>query len=211
MSRGVSPEQMLQYQIGYLDRELPKGMAESFLEWSKGGEKLDDVFVLPLTTALGVVRGFQFRHVDRDRSGYMDYFIDRREACLFGLRQAITSMWESRSVYLVEGAFDLFPIQRATPNVVATLTAYTNKNTIRLLRRIIQRVWVGYDMDTPGRDGCKKFERHHGRDFEVYTVSYPRVHGAPMKDPGELWEAWGDAQMIPFIHSTMAKADPFTL
>jgi len=211
LSRGVSEEQMLLYQIGHLTGELPEGMSKHFRKWSKDGEKLNDVFVLPLTTAVGEIRGFQFRHVDRSQSGYMDYFIDRREACLFGLRQAMPSVWETRSIYLVEGAFDMFPIQRATPNVVATLPAYTNKNTIRVLKRIVRRVWVGYDMDTPGRDGCKFFERNHGRDFEVYTVTYPRVNGELVKDPGELWEAWGDSQVIPFIHSTMAKADLFTL
>jgi DNA primase len=209
LSRGVSPAQMEMYHIGYLNQELPSGCSPHFLEWSKDGSKLDDVFVLPLTTALGEVRGFQFRHVDRKRSGYMDYFLDRREACLFGLHQAIPHIWETRSVYLVEGGFDLFPIQRATPIVFATLTAYTNKATIRLLRRLVDRVWVGYDMDHPGRTGCKNFEKHHGSDFEVYTVTYPRIQGAMVKDPGELWEAWGDAQLVPFIRNLMAEADQF--
>jgi hypothetical protein len=30
-----------------------------------------------------------------------------------------------------------------------------------------------------------------------------------MKDPGDLWEAWGDAQMTPFIKSVLSKDDLF--
>ena len=96
--------------------------------------------------------------------------------------------------------------------VVATLTAYANQATVRLLRRIVRQVWLGYDMDSPGRSGCRKFGKDHGHEFEgVYTVEYPRVNGEQMKDPGDLWEAWGDNQLIPFIRSTMTQADPFAL
>ena len=205
LSRGVSDEQAEIYQIGYLDKELIPNVPEDFSEWSKQGLKLDQVFVFPLTTAMGEIRGFQFRHVDRKKSGYMDYFLDRREACLFGLKQAVEPIWTSRSVYLVEGVFDLFPIQRATPNVIATLTAYANKSTVRLLKRISRKVWLGYDMDKPGLEGRNQFYRNYNSFFQVYTVEYPKVNGTFIKDPGELWEVWGDSQLVPFIRSAIAE------
>jgi len=203
-ARGVSDAQISLYNIGYLDRDLPDGPSEHFVEWAKNGSKLDDVFVLPLTNTLGEVKGFQFRHVDRERSGYMDYFLDRRESVLFGLGQAVTEMWATRSVYLVEGAFDLFPVQRTFPAVVATLTASPNTQLIRILRRLVQKVWVGYDMDAPGQRGAQEFKANYGDEFTVYIVAYPKVKkadGKLIKDPGDLWEAWGDAQLGPFIKS----------
>lgn len=203
-SRGVSDDQIELYRIGYLNRELPDGVPEHFRKWALSGDKLEDALLLPLTTTLGEVRGFQLRHVERERVGYSDYFMDRREACLFGLHQAVEAMWASGSVYLVEGAFDLFPVQRATQAVVATLTARTSLQMVRVLRRLCRTVWMGYDMDAPGRKGCEDFIAEHGHDFQVYTVTYPRVNGKVMKDPGDLWEAWGDAQVIPFITSVMA-------
>jgi hypothetical protein len=209
--RGVSNDQVALYKIGYLNRELPSGLPDHFVRWALSGDKLDDTFVLPLTTTLGEIRGLQLRHTDKDRPGYSDYFLDRREACLFGLSQAVSAMWTSRSAYLVEGAFDLFPIQRATPNVVATLTANTNPQTVRVLRRIVDRVWLGYDMDAPGRRGCEDFGRENGGIFQVYTVAYPRVNGQFMKDPGALWEAWGDSRLIPFIQSVLAQEDIFSV
>lgn len=211
LSRGVSDDQIDLFKLGHLNKELPEGVPKHFLDWSQNGKKLDDVFVFPLTTTLGEVRGFQFRHVVRERIGYMDYFLDRREPCLFGLSQAIESMWVSQSVYLVEGAFDLFPVQRALSFVVATITAYTTPQTVALLRRLVQRVWLGYDMDSTGRSGCKTFKARYEKDFEVTIISYPRVNGKQMKDPGELWEAWGDAQVVPFIRSAMAQSDSFLI
>lgn len=199
LDRGVSDEQIKLFQIGYLDSAVPKGLPEHFLSWASG--KLDDVFVLPLTNTLGAIHGFQFRHVDRKQSGYQDYFLDRKEAALFGLGQAVEKMWETRSVYLVEGAFDLFPVQRAFPAVIATLTARPSAQTVRVLKRLVHYVWMGYDMDPTGRNGCKQFFDDHGHDFQVYIVTYPKVNGSFVKDPGELWEAWGDTQMTQFIQS----------
>lgn len=208
LSRGVSYEQMELYQIGYLNKSLPVGLPSDFLGWSKEGQKLDDVFVFPLTTVLGEIRGFQFRHVSRERTGYIDFF-DRQEPCLFGLGQAAKAVWESGYVYLVEGVFDLLPVQRAAPFTVAALTAYVNKDTVRLFRRFVRKIWLGFDMDEPGRKGCKIFQSKHGREFEVYVVEYPLVNGERVKDPGELWEKWGDAQIIPFIRSTIERENPF--
>ena len=207
--RGASDDQIGLYRIGYLNRELPPGLPDRFVKWALSDDKIEDALLFPLTTTLGEIRGFQLRHVERKRGAYSDYFVDRREACLFGLHQAVEAMWQTGSAFLVEGAFDLFPVQRATPAVVATLTARTNGQMARVLRRIVKRVWLGYDMDETGRRGCADFVSEYGSDFEVYTVAYPMVNGKVMKDPGDLWEAWGDAQMVPFIKSVLTRDDIF--
>lgn len=205
LGRGVSDSQLAGFQIGHLRGELPEGVPDHFRAWAR--DKIADVLLLPLTNSLGDIRGFQVRSVDRAKSGYSDYLPDKREACLFGLGQAMRAMWETRSVFLVEGAFDLFPIQRALGAVVATLTARTHPSFARLLKRVVDRVWVGYDMDAAGRRGCASFARDHGRELEVYIVSYPELNR--VKDPGELWEAWGDARFIPYIRELTKPKDPF--
>ena len=202
--RGVSDDQIEAFQIGYLNKQLPAGLPPHFMNWCDDGEKMEDLLVFPLTTALGAVRGFQFRHVERERSGYMDYFVDRREPCLFGLHQAVRAIWDRGAVFLVEGVFDLLPVQRSVPHVLATLTANVSPQTVRFLRRIVRQVWIGFDMDAPGRTGCRKFQNDHGSEFEVYVVEYPRINGTFTKDPGDLWEAWGDAQMVPYLQSVLS-------
>ena len=203
LGRGVTEAQIAQYQIGHLEGALPEDVPDEFRKWAY--DKTADAILLPLTNVLGEVRGFQVRALGGSKAKYHDFIPDKREPCFFGLGQAARAIWETRSVFLVEGAFDLFPIQRAFPAVVATLTARTTPALARLLRRLVDRVWVGYDMDGPGRRGCSEFRRDYARDFEVYIVSYPHV--GKVKDPGELWEVWGDSQLVPFIQE-LTKLKP---
>jgi DNA primase len=207
----VTDEQADAYDLGYLDQKLPDlEYPEAFVEWSLRGSKLDDVFVLPLTNTLGNVRGLQFRHVEQGRRGYMDYIADKGEAVLFGLAQAMPHVWEAGEVYLVEGAFDLFPIQRIIPGTLATLTAHVSDPLLRVLRRLCSKIWLGYDMDPAGRRASHRFQKEHGRDFEVQIVSYPQVamlDGRLAKDPGEIWEAWGDMRLREALLSVLRSSN----
>ena len=216
-ARGVSDEQMALYKIGYLNRELPAAdYSELFLEWSGQGSRLGDVIVLPLTNAIGVIRGLQFRRVSREptnsrRSPYMDFFEQPQdEAVLFGLGQAMPHIWKSQSVYLVEGAFDLFPIQRVFPGVLATLTAKVPDSLDRLLRRLVHRIWLGWDADPTGRKNTLLFSKTHGRDFDVRGILYPQVQMVGTdkltKDPGELWETWGETRFQEHLR-TLLKSE----
>lgn len=212
-ARGVTDEQMAEFKVGYLDRKLPElEGAEDFFRWSHQGQRLDDVLVLPLTTPLGVVQGFQFRHVDRQRKGYLDFIPYKEEPVLFGLGQAMAHAWRTGSIWLVEGAFDLFPLQRHVPEIVATLTARVPENLVRVLRRLVQQVWVGYDADAAGKAATAQFARAYGQEFLIHPVYYPqvRVQGSdrPCKDPGDLWEAWGDEQVGHFIQTVLRSTDP---
>lgn len=204
--RGVTDEQIQLFQIGYINRRLPALQgADDFLDWSHRGSKLDDMFVLPLTTMLGAVKGFQFRHVERERRGYTDFFLTQDEPVLFGLSQAMPHIWAQESAFLVEGAFDLFPIQRHFPAVFPTMTAKVTTPVVRLLRRLVRRVWLGYDMDARGRKASFEFVREYGREFEARVVTYPKIFKVGskelIKDPGDLWEAWGDTRVGEFIQS----------
>lgn len=203
--RGVTEEQIVAYQVGHLQNSLPDVVPRGFRQWAR--EKIDDVLLFPLTTVLGEIRGFQIRNVERAKAGYSDYLPDKREACVFGLGQAAKSMWETRSAFLVEGAFDLFPVVRGYGPVIATLTARAQPTLVRLLSRMVDRVWVGYDMDEAGRRGCAKFERDHRGDFEVYIVAYPEHHG--VKDPAELWEALGEPRFLEYVQSLTHPRTPF--
>ena len=210
-TRGVSDEQVTHFQIGHLDG-LPEGIAypEDFLKEVWRGSKLVDVYLFPLTNVLGEVKGFQFRQVERDRTGYLDYYADRSEAVLFGLAQAMPHIWERGEVLLVEGVFDLFPVQRAVPWTISTLTARVVEPLVPVLRRLVRRVWIGYDMDAPGRRGISSFKRDHGDTFEVHGLEWPTPltsSGKRAKDPGDLWETWGDVQLGTTVRSLVGMDD----
>lgn len=196
-TRGVTDEQIALFRLGAVHSKLPDiELPKDFLEWAWHGRKLDDVFLLPLTNALGQVKGLQFRHIDRDRSGYSDFIPFEDEPVLFGLAQAMPHVWETGSIWLVEGAFDLFPIQRVYPEVTATLTARVTSQFARFLRRFVKEIWLAYDMDATGRAAGARTVKAHGQDFEIHDVLLPRpmrLDGqGKVKDPSELWETWGD-------------------
>lgn len=202
-ARGVSDEQIDLFQLGYLNRRLPEnfGAPDEFMEWCWHGRKLDGVIVIPMTNTLGHIKGLQFRHIERGR--YSDFMLAEDEAVMFGLAQAMPHVWKHRSIWLVEGAFDLPPIHRWFPNVVATMTARVTAPLVQILRRLVDEVWVAYDNDEAGLKGRELFERFHGREFRVHFLRYPRVKkiggGRFVKDPNELWEAWGDARFGVFL------------
>ncbi len=205
-ARGTSDEQIEQFRIGYLNKELPDMMgASEFLMWCHHGAKLADVFVFPLTTMLGAVGGFQFRFVDRAKKGYTDFFQIVDEPVYFGLSQALPHIWASGQAFVVEGVFDLFPIQRHLPYAFATLTAKMPEPLTRVLHRVVDDLWLGYDMDFAGRKACKEFERDHGREFVVHVVNYPKIYRVGskelIKDPGDLWETWGDARFKQYLQA----------
>ena len=208
--RGFSDEQIDLFRIGHIDTQLPElDDASEFLDWCWQGRKLDDVYCFPLTNTLGQIKGLQFRHVERERSGYMDFIPVGDEAVLFGLHEAMAHIWETGTILTVEGVFDLAPVQRQEPATVATLHARISKQLVAVLRRVVTEVWVGFDMDEAGRSGCEKFAHFHGDEFRVKPINWRRLDlpdGGRTKDPNELWEAWGDTKFGVFLKR---QQDPY--
>jgi DNA primase len=214
-SRGVDDPQIDLFRLGYLGESLPPiDFPDHFLKWSKGGARLVGCFLIPLTNPLGHIRGLQLRSADRSVSGYSDYFLEEPppEPVLFGLSQAIPHMWAKETVLLVEGGFDLFPMQRIEPATVATLTAKVSPLFVRFLRRFVKHVVLAYDRDKGGRTGTSRFIDNYGSEFEsVRTVEFPEVRmveGKLAKDPADFWEAWGDEQLGRFVRCTTKNASP---
>lgn len=204
-TRGVTDEQIDLYQLGYIDAHLPEGKyPQDFLEWwTNHNWQLDDCFVLPLTTTLGHTLGIQVRHVDRARKGYLDYYASDEEAALFGLGQAMPAVWETGDIWLVEGGFDVFPLQRHLSNVTATLHAGIGNDFWRVLKRVASRVYLAYDSDGAGRKASYDIVRgDHAKDFDFKIVKFPNVPykgGKMTTDPSELWDVWGDKRLGVFL------------
>jgi DNA primase len=209
--RGVSDEQIDGFTIGILPgAKLPAGVEcdPRFVSWW-GAHKahFKNPLVFPLTTALGVIHGLQFRDREERIRGYLDYFESKEEAAFFGLSQAMPSIWDTESVWLVEGVFDLCPVQRHVPNVIATLHAGVSAQLRRLLQRVVRKLIVAYDMDSTGRKVAYDLARELKDQFDVKVVAFPRVttaSGRVTKDPNELWSVWGDQSLGAFIKRSCA-------
>ena len=208
-ARGVSDEQIESLKLGYSNGELPEDIdfPDGFRKWSHSGAKLKNSFVLPLTNPLGEILGFQFRSVVREERGYLDYFFSRAEPVLLGLGQSIPNIWESKTVCLVEGGFDYFPVQRVWPYTVPTLTAKVDELLLRWLHRMVRKVVLFYDSDKAGQAASNDFLKSYGSKFEVKLLEYPRgvklATGKAVKDPAELWEALGDDRLSSYLTQQM--------
>lgn len=196
-ARGVSSEQIEMYQLGYMSGQLPKlEYPKAFLEWCRGGRRLEDSFVLPLTNALGQIRGLQFRRVDPDKKGYSDYTPFPEEPSTFGFVQAMPHIWRTEAVVIVEGVFDVFPVQRCIPQVIPMLTNRLSEAMGRALKRLVTDIWLAFDMDPKGREAVLRTSWTYRDRFTIHDIKFPSPMALDgrrrVKDPSELWEVWGD-------------------
>lgn len=204
-SRGVSPKQIQEAGIGYFpeDKWPPylKGSDEdtlSYMEWSSKGYRLRGKLVFPMHNATGLLRGIQIRSPDPQQKDYSKFYIGRSrvDAIFFGTPQAMPHIWEKREVYLCEGLFDYFPLQRAFPNTLCTGTANVSRRQIDFLLRYVDSVYVVFDADWGGNQFWKRFERDHGAEFE--SIQRIQVRG---KDVSDMWVALGEERFQKSIRS----------
>lgn len=209
-ARGVTDEQIRAFKIGYVNVELPtlEG-AKEFLTWSLQGRKLHDMFVFPLTNALGQVKGLQFRHVEREAKGYTDFLPVKDEPAFFGLSLAMPHIWQTGKVCLVEGTFDIFPVQRVFPFTVCTMTSDVSTSFYKFLRRNVTELWFGYDPDSAGRRGTMEFAFEHKDDFDrIRTPQFARLrmpNGKKTKDFSDVWEVLGDERFGVYLKSAFEQ------
>lgn len=89
-------------------------------------------------------------------------------------------MWSSKEVILTEGVFDRIAIKRAFPEraVLARLTKGVSPQLMRLFERVVERVWIAFDMDAPGVKSAERTERKLAVDVVRLEIPY--------KDPSEF-------------------------
>ncbi len=211
-TRGASDAQIDLFRVGYIEGKLPEGLVpQAFHDHLWGGRRVLHHYVFPLTDLAGSCRGFQFRSVVRGERTFCDYMVDKVGPDVFGAAQAAEALFESEEVWLVEGPFDLFPVQRVYPNTIATLTARMTLSMGRAMQRLVRLVHLVYDNDPPGRQAASRVAADHDGRFEVRDHRLPalpipgkiRADGSldVTKDPGDLWELWGDARCVPYFQS----------
>lgn len=159
--------------------ELP--YPDTFVRWSTR-VRWPSAFILIIRDWSSRVVGFQARDVVQ--KGYETYpvYDIHISPLLWGADRAATTLWSSRSIILTEGCLDALACYLAgAEGVVATLMARPSKAALRWIDRLADRITVMYDMDEPGRDGCRRVKQA----FPNKIVSTP-VYMA--HDPWDLWK-----------------------
>jgi DNA primase len=119
-------------------------------------------------------------------------------------------VWVSRRILLVEGGFDLFPLQRYFPEITASLTAHVSQSLVRVLQRVgVTDLWLGYDNDKTGQESAERVRKQYGKSFKLHFLRFPKirtVYGGETKDPSDLWELFGEHEFGNRIQQIIEKA-----
>lgn len=179
------------------------------------GEYLEGWLLWPLYSPRGEFMGFAGRNTP-------EKVMTRHMLPLFQWNPIWTGLtpyqmhkiWLGGSVWIVEGIFDLLPMEYVIPErdvVLASERASLTEAHVQFLRRFVttpdQKVHMVYDNDPTGRlgmfggrDNAGKFQRGALKDLEGVNVA---ANAVPYrgKDPGEVWLSGGVNAMLRTFNS----------
>lgn len=177
--------------------------------YGEHGEKLQGWFLWPLLSPRGKVLGFEGRK-------YGEKLISRHllpeaewQPIWTGLTpETMQRIWAGGDVWVVEGIFDLLPMEWVVPArdvVLGSERARLTDKHIEFLRRFIrgpgQQVWLVYDNDEAGKKGMfgwvdETGKKRWGAKDRLQRVKVPvGVRSYRGKDPGDVWNHGGLAAM----------------
>lgn len=192
--RGVTDEQIHFYKLG-----LGLNIVKCNIKSSEG-VKFNKQFygtmkgqvIIPLYNSLGKLRGIETRYIESTHTRkYTQYFLSnwKEDAVFLGLPYSLKNIWDTQTVYLVEGMFDFFPVQRVFPNTLCTLSARVMYTQYRFLCRYCKHVVFLFDRDDKGisvvDDQLDRYNIDQSKGYHVHRISFPT------KDIGEFYEKRG--------------------
>lgn len=185
--RGVSLALAQQYGVGYADpARAVEAATEAWVRWAR--RYWTGRLVFPLYDTLGRPIGMQTRLLEEKAYHIFYAHPSDLHPYVFGLPQALPSIWATGYVVLVEGVFDALAVAPHAPCVVATLRAKPTRTLSLFLRRYARSVIALLDMDEPGREGGLAVLNGQ----QGYTVSLPSY---PAHDPSSWVAAGGGAAL----------------
>jgi hypothetical protein len=159
--------------------------------------------VCPIYSPKGKVLGFEARNTER--KALTEFLLPEAawSPVWLGLtRAAMERVWAGGDIWIVEGLFDLFPLEWVVPPedvVLGTLRARLTDKHVEFLRRFCTG-WVHmvYDRDEQGRKATHGWTDQTGRrrwgaldKLNRVGVSSRDVPYTGGKDPGEVWDKGG--------------------
>ena len=159
-NRGIESEDINQFKIGYSkivsvpDDQSPDRARFMTDMWQ--GKKIENKIIFPFQDILGRVVGLIGRSIET--KGFKIFALDEAKftGFFFGLFQALPSIYETRTVYTVEGPFDHQAFCKVFPNTVATMTAGLNESQHDLLSMFCDKIVTVFDSDDPGREASDR-------------------------------------------------------
>jgi len=156
-SRYITDEEINKYRIGYNKivtiPEDPCGDRKKMVEECRGGVKLEQKVIFPLTNSMGAVAGLIGRSIETKEFKIFTTDLAKYSGFFFGFFQAMPYVIKENKVFLVEGPFDLFALSKVFPNTIATLTSWLSEAQYKFLRYFCDNIVTVFDQDPAGRHG----------------------------------------------------------
>lgn len=206
--RGVTSQQIDAFSIGYIPSDTSFTIENDSYDASKFKSRFSGIaglkgkLVLPVRDPVGNIVGIHLRSPSHEKKDYMKYYLWRSKATarFFGIKQALPRIWETETVYLCEGLFDLFPLQRIHPNTVCTLTAKLSSRQLKFLKRFTREIYIVFDQDEQGDKFYESFTQYHSHEFEkIGRLEYKG------KDISECWSMLGEDDFQSLIREQEPK------
>jgi len=185
---------------------LPEAAPDSVFRQRHGakGEGLTGMLVCPLRSPRSAIIGFEARSIfEKKVSRYLLPEATWNPIWVGMTPTAMKRVWAGGQVWIVEGLFDLFPLEWVLPPSVVVFgtgrAKLSDKHVEFLVRFCRGLVTLAYDNDPTGQKGMHGWtepdtgKRHWGAKDTLDRVGvmnriFPYSGG---KDPGEIWEAGG--------------------
>lgn len=195
--RGCKPESMRD--MGFFNWNTqgidPAPDREFTKKYGPKGEKLQQWVIWPLYTPKGVLAGFEGRAPEKKIiSCYLISPDFHWNSVWIGMPQAMPLIWGGGTVWVVEGLFDLLPLQWVIPTgdvVLASRRAGLTEDQLSFLVRFARSVNMVYDRDAAGQRESQKVLRA----LRDYRVPCREITYGGGKDPGEIWMSGGVAAL----------------
>ena len=203
LGRGAKPVSIQREGIvTWQAQDVPLPDEEFRKRYGSRGEALVGALVCPVRSPRGKLIGFEARSIREKRIS--DYRLHEAawNPFFLGTKNAVEKLWMGGDAWIVEGLFDLFPLEWAVPStdaVLATVRARLSVSHVEFLRRFCRGlVNMVYDRDETGRKGITGWVDETGKKRWGALQSLGRVglkcRDVPYgggKDPGEIWDRGG--------------------
>lgn len=163
-------------------------------------ERVEGKVIYPLYSPRGKLLGFDSRLVDAKDNLRVLLPEAHWNAVWIGMPSAMAGVWAKKTIYVVEGIFDVFALHHALGDdaiVLGSGPARLSHKQLEFCRRWATEVGIIYDRDDAGRRGTElALKNLRFRGVGCRSISYQG------KDPGDLWDhggAQGVREAFPYL------------
>lgn len=188
LGRGATPEVIDAWKITCFNPPEEPCPDESLKRFGPCFEIFEGKVIYPLFSPRGKLLGFDSRSVDQ--KDLIRFLLPDAHWTVtwVGMPFAMPGVWEGKTLYIVEGIFDVFALQHAVTDgvVMGSGPARLSFKQTEFLRRWASDVGIVYDRDDTGKRGTElalKNLRYHG--VSCREIPYRG------KDPGDIWDIGG--------------------